>query len=109
MALAIELAAARVPSLGLDGLEAGLADRLRLLTGGARVADRHRSLQSALDWSYALLDDVAQAVLRRICVFAAPFTADAVAAVNAGWPPVPADTVPAVLAGLVDQSLLVAS
>jgi hypothetical protein len=30
MALAIELAAARVPSLGLDGIEAGLADRLRL-------------------------------------------------------------------------------
>ena len=36
MALAIELAAARIPSLGLDGLEAGLADRLRLLTGGRR-------------------------------------------------------------------------
>ena len=34
MPLAIELAAARLPSLGLDGLEAGLADRLRLLTGG---------------------------------------------------------------------------
>ena len=34
MALAIELAAARVPSLGLDGIEAGLADRMRLLTGG---------------------------------------------------------------------------
>ena len=33
MALAIELAAARVPSLGLDGIEAGLADRMRLLAG----------------------------------------------------------------------------
>src|SRR4051794_5437803 len=42
IALAIELAAARFPSLGLDGLEAGLADRLRLLTGGPRVEDRHR-------------------------------------------------------------------
>lgn len=109
IALAIELAAARVPSLGLDGLEAGLADRLRLLTGGSRIADRHRSLQSALDWSYALLDDVGQAVLRRICVFAAPFTTEAVAAVNAGWPPVLAAIAPAVLAGLVDQSLLVAT
>lgn len=55
MALAIELAAARFPSLGLDGLEAGLADRLRLLTGGPRVDERHRSLRSALDWSHALL------------------------------------------------------
>ena len=38
MALAIELAAARYPSLGLDGLEAGLADRLR--TADRRPADR---------------------------------------------------------------------
>lgn len=51
MALAIELAAARYPSLGLDGLETGLTDRLRLLTGGPRIEDRHRSLRSTLDWS----------------------------------------------------------
>ena len=51
MALAIELAAARLPALGLDGLEAGLNDRLQLLTGGSRVDDRHRSLRSELDWS----------------------------------------------------------
>ncbi len=70
MALAIELAAARYPSLGLDGLEAGLADRLRLLTGGPRIDDRHRSLRSTLDWSYALLDEPDQAVLRRVSVFA---------------------------------------
>ena len=47
MALAIELAAARLPSLGLDGLEAGLADRLRLLTGGP--ADRRPASFAALD------------------------------------------------------------
>ena len=108
MALAIELAAARLPSLGLDGIEAGLADRLRLLTGGRRIDDRHRSLRSALDWSYALLDGPGQAVLRRVSVFAAPFTASAAAAVLAGWPPVAGDAVPAILAGLADQSLLVA-
>src|SRR6185369_13441740 len=56
VALAIELTAARVPSLGLDGIEAGLADRMNLLAGGPRADDRHRSLRSALDWSYALLD-----------------------------------------------------
>ncbi|HEX6854224.1 MAG TPA: LuxR C-terminal-related transcriptional regulator [Streptosporangiaceae bacterium] len=109
IALAIELAAARVTSLGLDDLEAGLADRLRLLTGGSRVADRHRSLQSTLDWSYALLDETSQAVLRRVSVFAAPFTAAAVGAVASGWPPVPGGLLHAVLAGLVDQSLLVAA
>ncbi len=108
MALAIELAAARYPSLGADGLEAGLADRLWLLTGGSRINDRHRSLRSTLDWSYALLDEPDQAVLRRIAVFAEPFTATAAAVVLADWPPAPAGHVPTVLAGLADQSLLIA-
>jgi predicted ATPase/DNA-binding CsgD family transcriptional regulator len=108
MALAIELAAARYASLGLDGLEAGLADRLRLLTGGPRVDDRHRSLRSAIDWSYALLEESDQAVLRRVSVFAGPFTARAAAAVLAHWPPVPLGAIPTILAGLADQSLLIA-
>jgi predicted ATPase len=51
-----------VPSLGLDGIEAGLADRLQLLTGGQRIDARHRSLRSTLDWSYALLDEPDQAI-----------------------------------------------
>ncbi|GAB1818747.1 ATP-binding protein [Herbidospora sp. RD11066] len=101
MALAIELTAARVPSLGLDGIEAGLADQMNLLAGGPRADDRHRSMRSALDWSYALLDAADQAVLRRLSVFAAPFTAAAAQAVCGG-------TAPAALARLADQSLLVA-
>jgi predicted ATPase/DNA-binding CsgD family transcriptional regulator len=108
MALAIELAAARFSSLGLDGLESGLSDRLRMLTGGPRVDDRHRSLRSALDWSYALLDTGDQAVLRRISVFAEPFTVSAVAAVLTDWAPVVSSELPTILAGLADQSLLVA-
>ena len=107
MALAIELAAARIASLGLDGLEAGLADRLRLLTGGRRIDDRHRSLRATLDWSYALLDEPEQAVLRRISVFAGPFTAGSAATVLAGWPPVPAGVIATTMAGLADQSLLI--
>ena len=108
VALAIELTAARVPSLGLDGIEAGLADRMNLLAGGPRADDRHRSLRSALDWSYALLDEADRAVLRRISVFAAPFTATAAQAMLAGWPPAPDGAIGAALARLADQSLLVA-
>jgi predicted ATPase/DNA-binding CsgD family transcriptional regulator len=108
MALAIELAAARYASLGLDGLEAGLSDRLRLLTGGRRMNDRHRSLRSALDWSYALLDEPDRAVLRRVSVFAEPFTAAAAAVVLKDWLPVPGGHLPTGLAGLADHSLLVA-
>ena len=107
MALAIELAAARLPSVGLDGLESGLADRLDLLTGGSRLDDRHRSLRSALDWSYALLDEPDQALLRRVSVFAGPFAAASAADVLAGWAPVDADGVPSILARLTDHSLLV--
>jgi predicted ATPase/DNA-binding CsgD family transcriptional regulator len=108
VALAIELAAARLPALGIDGLEAGLADRLRLLAGGRRLDDRHRSLRSALNWSYALLAEAERAVLRRVSVFATPFTAEAAAALFVGWPPPEAAGVAAGLAGLADHSLLVA-
>ncbi|HEX6424155.1 MAG TPA: LuxR C-terminal-related transcriptional regulator [Acidimicrobiales bacterium] len=106
-ALAIELAAARLPSLGLDGLEAGLSERLQLLAGGSRLDERHQSLRSTIDWSYGLLDPADQALLRRISVFAAPFTAAAAAEVAGTAPVVPAGVADA-LARLVDHSLLVA-
>ncbi len=84
IALAIELAAARLPALGLDGLEAGLADRLQLLAGGSRVNDRHRSLRSALDWSSALLSEPERALLRRMSVVAGPFSVAAAAEMLVG-------------------------
>jgi predicted ATPase/DNA-binding CsgD family transcriptional regulator len=116
VALAIELAAARLPVLGLDGLEAGLDDRLRLLTGGRRLDDRHRSLRSALDWSYALLTEAEQAILRRVSVFATSFTAQAAAVLLVGWPPAEARAATSVeaaeaaagLAALAEHSLLAA-
>ncbi|WP_434095233.1 ATP-binding protein [Streptomyces flaveolus] len=77
VALAIELAAARWSTLGLDGLTAGLSDPLRILTGGPRADDRHRSLRAVLDWSHDLLDPRDQALLRRVSVFVTPFTAEA--------------------------------
>ena len=98
--LAIELAAARLPAVGLDGLERGLGDRLALLDGARRGGGRHGSLRSALDWSHDLLDDEQRAVLRRVSVFAAPFRSDAAAAVTGV-------TAPGVLAALADDSLLV--
>jgi predicted ATPase/DNA-binding CsgD family transcriptional regulator len=107
-ALAIELAAARLPSLGLDGIERGLSERFRLLAGGSRIDERHQSLRSAIDWSYGLLAPADQALLRRVSVFAAPFTADAATTV-AGFAPVAADATADGLARLAEHSLLVAS
>ena len=81
MALAIELAAARFPALGLDGLESGLDQRLRFLTAGSRGADRHGSLREAIGWSYDLLSADDRALLRGVAVFASWFDVDAACAV----------------------------
>lgn len=89
--LAMELAAARVPVLGVHGLaEHLLADgtstpRLRLLTQGSRTAAPHqRTLRAALDWSYALLTPHEQQVFRRLGVFQGGFSLQAAQAVAAG-------------------------
>ncbi|MGW5154087.1 ATP-binding protein [Nonomuraea wenchangensis] len=82
MALAIELAAARYPMLGFDGITTALSHPLRMLTGGSRADDRHRSVRAALDWSHALLEPADRALLRRVSVFVAPFTATAAAQVT---------------------------
>jgi predicted ATPase len=54
--LAIELAAARLRSISLNGLRDRLDQRFRLLTGGSRVAlERQQTLRATVDWSYSLL------------------------------------------------------
>ncbi|MFC9915597.1 ATP-binding protein [Streptomyces sp. NPDC127197] len=105
MALAIELAAARWPTLGLDGLTAGLSDQLRILTGGPRADDRHRSVRAVLDWSHDLLQPQDRALLRRVSVFVVPFTAEAAAEV-AGFAPLDPAAVADGLGRLAEQSLL---
>jgi predicted ATPase len=82
--LAIELAAARVATLGIEGLAAGLDDRFRLLAGGHRTAmPRHQTLRATLDWSYELLTEPERMVLRRLAVFSGGFTLQAAGAVAA--------------------------
>ncbi len=83
--LAIELAAARVGSLSVEGIAARLDDRFRLLAGGARdVLPRQRTLRAALDWSYDLLSEAEQVLLDRLAVFAGGCTLAAATAVCAG-------------------------
>ena len=105
MALAIELAAARWPTLGLDGLAAGLSDQLRILAGGPRADGRHRSMRAVLDWSHDLLEPQDRALLWRVSVFVAPFTAQAAAEV-AGFTPLDPVAVADGLGRLAEQSLL---
>ena len=82
--LAIEMAAARVAALGVEELADRLDDRFHLLTGGWRTAlPRHQTLRATLDWSYELLTDTEQALLRRLAVFAGAFSLEAAGAVVA--------------------------
>lgn len=77
IALALELAAARMPLLGLDGLLARLDERFQVLTGGPRfVPARHQTLRAAFDFSHGLLKPEEQIVLRRIGVFAGSFSVE---------------------------------
>ncbi|WP_061296307.1 BTAD domain-containing putative transcriptional regulator [Herbidospora cretacea] len=104
--LALELAAARLRTLSLPDLADGLADRFRLLTVGSRTAPpRHRTLRAVIAWSWDLLGDHERTVAERISVLPGGVTPVSAAAVCVGTA-VPAAEIPALLAALVDRSLL---
>jgi predicted ATPase/DNA-binding CsgD family transcriptional regulator len=84
MPLAIELAAARVKMLRVEQIAQRLDDVFQLLTEGSRTAlPRHRTLQATIDWSYNLLSDSEQSLLRRLSVFAGGWTLEAAESVCA--------------------------
>jgi len=80
--LAIEFAAARIATLGLQQVAARLHDRFNLLTRGLRTAlPRHQTLLATLDWSYELLSETEARVLRHLAVFNGDFSLNAATAV----------------------------
>ena len=106
--LAIELAAARVPVLGLRAVHVRMHERFQLFTTGVRTAlRRHQTLRAAMDWSHGLLTDDQRAVFRRLGVFSGGFTMELAQAVCTDdardeW------AVLDQLAALVEKSLVVA-
>ncbi len=76
--LAIELAAARMNVMSVEQIAARLDDRFHLLTGGSRAAlPQHKTLRALIDWSYDLLTEAEQTMLRRLSVFAGGWTLEA--------------------------------
>jgi len=105
--LALELGAARVPRLGVEGVRRRLDERVRLLTGGARVAlRRHQTLRAALEWSHGLLAPAEQMVFAALGVFSGSFSLDSVQALVAGAG-MDAWEVLEHLGALVDKSLVI--
>ncbi|WP_052162573.1 winged helix-turn-helix domain-containing protein [Aquabacterium sp. NJ1] len=108
VALAIKLAAARVPLLGLQGVEERLSERFKLLHHGqSATPTRQQTLLAALDWSHEMLSAPERAVFRRLAVLAGGFTLDLAKALAHDqdldeW------AVIDVLGSLVDRSLVMA-
>jgi predicted ATPase/DNA-binding winged helix-turn-helix (wHTH) protein len=104
--LALELAAARVPALGVAALLEHLGDRLRLLKSSAAVEEPHHgALQAAFDWSYQLLSPAEQRVFNRLGVFSGSFSLESAASAVTDGPTDSCDAID-LISRLVDRSLV---
>ena len=90
--LAIELAAARLDTLNAHQVAARLDQRFRLLSCGSRTAvRRQQTLQATIDWSYQLLSEEEQVLVRRLAVFAGGWSLEAAEALGADLVQPPTD------------------
>ncbi|MGM7648771.1 ATP-binding protein [Nocardia sp. JW2] len=106
IALAIELAAARLRAFSLEDILARLDDSPHSLTSTLRTTpERHRTLESAVAWSYRLCSPAEQVLWARLSVFSDGFTVEAAEEICSG-DPVRRETIFELLAGLVDKSIV---
>jgi predicted ATPase/DNA-binding CsgD family transcriptional regulator len=105
--LALELAAARVRTLGPEQLASRLDDRFRVLVDGPRSSPaHHRTLLTTIDWSYALLTEAERRLFARLAVFVGGWTLEAAEAVCSDGGIAVRDILP-LLGRLIDRSLVV--
>lgn len=108
IALAIELAAARVKVISIPHLAARLNERFEILTGGSRSSlPRQRTLTALIDWSYKLLLPEEQLLCARLGTFVGGFELEAAIAVCSG-DGLYESAVFDLLVSLVDKSLVIA-
>jgi predicted ATPase/DNA-binding CsgD family transcriptional regulator len=81
IALAVELAAARVTTLSVHQLLERLREQFQYLKGVDRSAHpRHQTMRATLDWSYEWLSEAERAMFRRLAIFQGGFMIEAVPA-----------------------------
>ena len=105
--LALELAAAHMNAISAEAMLDRLDDRFRLLGHSRGGTAHHRTLRAALDWSHGLLAEEEKVLFRRLSVFVGGFQLESAEAV-CGFEPLAPDDVVALMARLVDKSLVTA-
>ncbi|MBP2471722.1 non-specific serine/threonine protein kinase [Crossiella equi] len=103
--LAIELAAARLPDLGLDELLLRLDQRFELLTGSGAVLPRQQTLRATVDWSFELCSPAERTLWARLAVCVSGFDLAAAEHIGSG-PDLPPGAVLDAVTGLLDKSIL---
>jgi predicted ATPase/DNA-binding XRE family transcriptional regulator len=79
--LAIELAAARVSTFSTEQIVRQLNESFNILTGGSRTAlPRHQTLRASMNWSWGLLTEAEQILMRQLSVFAGGWTLESATA-----------------------------
>ena len=109
LALAIELAAAQVPKLGLLTLHERLREQVTLLPSSVRDRpERQQTMLSTIAWSYDLLSRAEQTLLRRLAIFEGSWSLEAAESVCAD-DALEVSSILGTLSSLVEKSLVVAT
>lgn len=104
--LALELAAARLRTMGVEALAVRLSQRVEMIGQTQRGADgRQRTLHDLVKWSHDLLEPEEQQVFEQLAVFAGGF--DLVAAESVTVAGEGESSVVGHIASLVDKSMVV--
>ncbi|MCP2339324.1 ATP-binding protein [Actinomadura rupiterrae] len=103
--LAIELAAVRMRTMGLEQILQRFGDRFRFLAGTRALHARHQTLRATIEWTYQLCSDPERELWARLSVFAGGFTMAAVEEVCAGGELDGLDVID-LLESLVDKSVV---
>lgn len=83
--LSIELAAARVSTFSAEQIARQLDESFNILTGGSRTAlPRHQTLRASMNWSWSLLTEPEQILMRQLSVFAGGWTLESATAACGG-------------------------
>ena len=76
--LALELAAARIGHISVEAMLARLDRSFAILSQGSRDApERQQTIDATISWSYKLLNEEEQRILRAISIFEGSFTLEA--------------------------------